>query len=194
MTSHGTAALTKLVRLQGYTRAAEPFKLSSGGESYDYIDLRRTVARGADLRFAADAVIAHLDEQGIVYDGIGGMTMGADPISHAVALISGRSWFSVRKAEKEHGSRQRIEGMALDHETAVVVFEDTVSTGRSLIEALDVVLAAGANVVAACTLLDRGDSAGPLFAARNIPYLALLRYTDVGIGSLDAPPSGVPRT
>jgi orotate phosphoribosyltransferase len=194
MTSPGTAALAELVRTRGYTRADEPFRLSSGGESYDYVDMRRAVARGADLRYAADAVIAHLDAQGVVYVGIGGMTMGADPVAHAVAVVSGRSWFSVRKAEKDHGARQRVEGMDVESGTPVVVFEDTVSTGRSLLEALDVVTEAGAHVVAACTLLDRGDSARPLVEARGIPYFALLVYTDVGIESLDAPSSGVPST
>jgi orotate phosphoribosyltransferase len=66
----------------------------------------------------------------------------------------------------------------------VVVFEDTVSTGRSLTDALDVVVGSGANVVCACTLLDRGDIAAELFKTRDVAYSAILTYRDLGIEPL----------
>jgi orotate phosphoribosyltransferase len=179
------AVLTEVVRLRGYSRAPEPFKLSSGGTSFDYVDMRRAVANGADLALAAEAVIATLDEIGIEFDTIGGMTMGADPVAHAVAMLADASWFSVRKAEKDHGTRNRIEGNRLGADSLAVVFEDTISTGRSVLEALDVVLESGATVVAAVTLLDRGNLAGAAFASRNIPYVPLLTYHDLGIEPLN---------
>lgn len=179
------AVLTEVVRLRGYTRASEPFTLSSGGTSYDYVDMRRAVANGADLALAAEAVIATLDEMGVEFDTIGGMTMGADPVSHAVAMLADSSWFSVRKAEKDHGTRNRIEGSRVGADSLAVVFEDTISTGRSVLEALDVVLQSGATVVAAVTLLDRGDQAATEFAARAVPYIPLLTYRDLGIEPLN---------
>ena len=179
------AVLTEVVRLRGYTRADEPFKLASGGTSYDYVDMRRAVANGADLALAAEAVIATLDESGIEFDTIGGMTMGADPVAHAVAMLADSSWFSVRKAEKDHGTRNRIEGNRVGADSLAVVFEDTISTGRSVLEALDVVLQSGATVVAAVTLLDRGEQAGREFAARNVAYIPLLTYRDLGIEPLN---------
>ena len=133
----------------------------------------------------AEAVIATLDEIGIEFDTIGGMTMGADPVAHAVAMLADASWFSVRKAEKDHGTRNRIEGNRLGADSLAVVFEDTISTGRSVLEALDVVLESGATVVAAVTLLDRGNLAGAAFASRNIPYVPLLTYHDLGIEPLN---------
>ncbi len=114
--------------------------------------------------------------------------MGADPVAHAVAMLTGTAWFSVRKAEKAHGSRRRIEGAELGPGVRAVVFEDTVSTSRSMLEALDVVEAAGAEVVLACTLLDRSDTAAALLAERSIPYLALLTYRDLGIEVIAARP------
>lgn len=183
--------LRRVVLERGYRRAEEPFRLSSGGTSRDYVDLRRAVARGADLRVAAEAVLGHLAAQRLGFDAIGGMTMGADPVAHAAALLSGRSWFSVRKAEKSHGSRQRIEGEALGPGVEVVVFEDTVSTGSSLLEALEVVAASGATVVACCTVLDRGEAARGRCAARAVRYEALLTYADLGIEPL-APAAGGP--
>ena len=177
--------LVELVRTRGYTRSAEPFRLSSGGYSRDYVDLRRAVAGGDDLRLAAEAVVAHLEAVGVGFTAIGGMTMGADPVAHAVAMVTGRRWFSVRKAEKSHGSRRRIEGAELGPGVAVVVFEDTVSTGGSLLDALDVVQATGAEVACCCTILDRSRSAGERFAARGVRYEALLGYADLGIEPIE---------
>jgi orotate phosphoribosyltransferase len=178
------AVLLEVVRLRGYTRASEPFTLSSGGTSYDYVDMRRAVANGADLALAAKAVIATLAQAGVEFTTIGGMTMGADPVAHAVAMLGDKSWYSVRKAEKGHGARNRVEGAQLSKDASAVVFEDTVSTGRSVLEALDVVLDSGANVVAAVTLLDRGDAATAAFAARSVRYIPLLTYEDLGIEPL----------
>lgn len=178
--------LVGLVRERGYTRAAEPFRLSSGGMSQDYVDLRRAVARGDDLRLAAQAVLAHLEAAGVAFDAIGGMTMGADPVAHAAAMLSGTAWFSVRKAEKAHGSRRRIEGAEVGPGVRVVVFEDTVSTGTSLLDALEVVEATGAEVACCCTILDRSRGTGRRFADRGVRYEALLSYADLGIAPLDS--------
>jgi orotate phosphoribosyltransferase len=173
--------LLQVIRERGYSRSEEPFRLSAGGLSHDYVDMRRAVARGEDLQLAANAVTQVLKTAGIEFSAIGGMTMGADPVAHAVALVAKTNWFSVRKAEKEHGSKRRIEGAEVTTDTPVVAFEDTVSTGKSVFDAIDVLVGAGANVVAACTLLDRGDAATKEFAQRNIPYLALFTYRDLGI-------------
>ena len=183
-------ALRDVILERGYTRADEPFRLSSGGTSRDYVDLRRAVARGVDLGLFARAVLAHLEALGIGFEAIGGMTMGADPVAHAAALLSGRSWFSVRKAEKTHGSRRRVEGAELGPGVTVVVFEDTVSTGGSLLEAYDVVAATGAEVSACCTVLDRGEQAARRFAERSVRYEALLTYADLGIEPLGPPRPG----
>jgi orotate phosphoribosyltransferase len=175
---------------RGYSRAEQPFRLSSGGTSRDYVDLRRAVARGAELRLFAEAVLADLDERQIAFEAIGGMTMGADPVAHAIALVSGRSWFSVRKAEKTHGSRRRVEGAEIGPGVRVVVFEDTVSTGGSLLDAYEVVEATGAEVVACFTVLDRGEEARRRFAERSVRYEAMLTYADLGIEPLASPGDG----
>src|SRR5579875_2664300 len=81
--------LRQLVRRRGYERREEAFVLSSGGTSHDYVDLRRAVALGEDLALAAEAVLHALEEAAVSFDVIGGMTMGADPVSHAAALLGG---------------------------------------------------------------------------------------------------------
>jgi len=178
------AELIVLVLERAYTRSAQAFRLASGGMSNDYVDMRRGVGRGEDLQLAAKVVISHLAGLGIDFDAIGGMTMGADPISHAIALLDHRSWYSVRKAEKEHGIRRRIEGCAIGPGVRAVVFEDTVSTGRSLLDAVDVVASTGATITGACTLLDRADIATEAFRKKGVPYSAVLTYRDIGIEPL----------
>jgi orotate phosphoribosyltransferase len=178
--------LLELVSTRGYERREEPFQLSSGGFSHDYVDLRRAVARGSDLELAATAVLAVLGSALISFEAIGGMTMGADPVAHAVALVSGLEWFSVRKSQKGHGRGQRIEGAAIGPGRPVVLFEDTVSTGASIFEAYEVIAETGAEVVAACTLLDRGELAARRFAALGVTYLPLLTYRDLCIDPIES--------
>ena len=173
-------AFCDLVRRHGYARSAEPFLLSSGQTSYDYVDLRRAVANGPDLAIAARALIEHLDELGVGFDAIGGMTMGADPFAHAVALLRPATWFSVRKAEKSHGSKRRIEGADLSA-ARVVLIEDTASTGGSILSAYEVLHAAGVAVVHACALLDRGDETAAAFSRLGVSYSSVLSYRDLGI-------------
>src|SRR5690242_20896956 len=87
------------------------FQLSSGGRSDYYIDCRTTTldARGAQL--TGQVFLEEIQRRGWKADAIGGLTMGADPIVVAVAVTSGSlSGFLVRKAEKQHGTGQRIEG------------------------------------------------------------------------------------
>jgi len=173
--------LRQLVLSRGYERRETPFALASGGTSHDYVDLRRAVARGADLELAGRAVAHVFATHGLEFDAIGGMTMGADPVAHAVAMLTGRAWFSVRKAVKDHGRQQRIEGSALGPGVRAIVMEDTVSTGQSLFEAYEVVRDTGAEVVAVCTILDRGEEIAPRFASLGVEYVAVLTHRDLGI-------------
>jgi orotate phosphoribosyltransferase len=185
--AHRTPALDALLAIvleRGYRRSEQPFTLSSGGESHDYVDLRRAVGHGDALRIAAEAVLEYLKDAGIAFDAIGGMTMGADPVAHATALVGGLGWYSVRKSEKTYGERQRIEGTPLHAGLRVVVFEDTTSTGRSLLEALDVVRGSGAEIVAALTLLDRGADTATAFAPSGVGFHTLLTYADLGIAPI----------
>jgi orotate phosphoribosyltransferase len=179
--------LRQIVLDRGYARSERPFRLSSGGMSRDYVDLRRAFSRGPDLSLAAGLVIELAHDKVGSFDAAGGLTMGADPLAHAVALRSGCEWFSVRKQAKAHGGGRRIEGGDLGPGYRVLLLEDTVSTGRSSIEALDAVSETGARVVLACALLDRADAAAAAFAARGVPFLAVLTYRDLSIEPLEQP-------
>ncbi len=173
--------LADLVRRLGYQRRDEPFELSSGGWSHDYVDCRHVVAGGDAMRMVGQAIIGAVD---VAWDVVGGPTMGADPLAHAVSMLSGRDWFSVRKAPKGHGLGSWIEGHRLEPGDRVLAVEDTTSTGRSLLEAIDKVIDTGASVVAATTLLDRSPAVAGRLAAAGIPWFPLLTWADLGIEPL----------
>src|ERR1700694_5010826 len=113
------------------------FQLSSGSTSDYYIDCRTTTldARGAQL--VGEVFLAEIREQGWEADAIGGLTMGADPIVVAVRAPSGTiHGFLVRKAEKQHGTGQRIEGFR-EKGAQVVIVDDVCTTGSSTVQAIE---------------------------------------------------------
>jgi orotate phosphoribosyltransferase len=136
------------------------FQLSSGGTSDYYIDCRATTldARGAQL--VGEVFLDEIREQGWEADAIGGLTMGADPIVVAVAVTSGTMHgFLVRKAEKEHGTGQRIEGFR-EKGARVVIVDDVCTTGSSTVQAIEAAREFGFEVVGAMCLVERQDARG----------------------------------
>src|ERR1700738_1343953 len=178
--------LAALVREQGYERREQPFQLSSGGWSHDYVDGKHAISRGDALRLACQAVIDIVAEP---FDAVGGPTMGADALAHGVALLSGSGWFSVRKEPKGHGRHSWVEGTRLAEGDRVVFVEDVVSTGASMLRAVDRLLELGVAPVAAVTLLDRSLAASRRFEQRGIPSLPLLPSSDIGIAPLPDEPA-----
>ena len=174
-------ALADLVRRTGYERRPEPFQLSSGGWSHDYVDGKHAVAAGGALRQASQAVV---DLVGESFDSVGGPTMGADALAHGVAMLTGCTWFSVRKEAKGHGRGTWVEGARLAAGDRVVMVEDVVSTGASLLRAAERVRELGVEVVAATALLDRSPAVEKRFAEAGVPWLPLLTWTDLGIEAL----------
>ena len=174
-------ALVRIVVDKGLTSFDEPVTLASGAMSRDFIDAKRALARGSDLTVACRAIIAAADERGISFNAVGGMTMGADMFAHGVAMLADCGWFVVRKAPKDRGTRQQVEGSVLDATSRVLMVEDTITTGGSTLTALEVVRATGAEVVMVTAMVDRGDAAAVSFAAAGVTYAPLLTYRDVGI-------------
>ena len=136
------------------------FQLSSGSTSDYYIDCRTTTldARGAQL--VGEVFLAEIREQGWEADAIGGLTMGADPIVVAVAVTSGTiHGFLVRKAEKQHGTGQRIEGFR-EKGAQVVIVDDVCTTGSSTVQAIEAAREYGFEVVGVMCLVERQDAHG----------------------------------
>jgi orotate phosphoribosyltransferase len=157
------------------------FTLKSGRKSKWFIDSKQTVCRPDGILLVAEAVLAVLPEEATA---IGGMTMGADPVAFVtagVAATKGRALkaFSVRKETKDHGGGGRIAG-ALDRGDRVVVTEDTVSRGTTFLEAVQVVRQAGAEVILALAVVDRGGTAEAMLGAEGVPFQALVTGPDLG--------------
>ena len=158
------------------------FQLSSGGTSDYYIDCRATTldARGAQL--VGEVFLDEIREQGWEGDAIGGLTMGADPIVVAVAVTSGTvHGFLVRKAEKQHGTGQRIEGFR-EKGARVVIVDDVCTTGSSTVQAIEAAREFGFEVVGAMCLVERQDARGrPSVekAAAPANFIAIFTATEV---------------
>lgn len=164
-------------------RTDGPFTLRSGVTSSWYLDARQTTFDGQGSRIVGDAVLSVLDPS---IEVVGGMTMGADPIAVATALRASEEgrWirgFSIRKEEKDHGTRGRLVGPARAGDVAAVL-EDTTTTGSALVEAIEVCLAEELDVIQAVVLCDR--SAG-VAAARveelGLPFRALATPELLGV-------------
>jgi orotate phosphoribosyltransferase len=157
------------------------FTLKSGRKSSWFIDSKQTVCRPEAMVLLADAVLDLIPADATA---IGGLTMGADPVAFvtaAVAASKGRALraFSVRKEAKDHGGGGRIAG-ALDPGDKVVVTEDTVTRGTSLLEAAKVVREAGAEPVLLVAVVDRGGTVEAMAAAEGLPFRAVFSAPDLG--------------
>src|SRR3954454_1893959 len=162
------------------------FKLASGATSDYYIDCRLTTLSAEGARLTGTAVLEEIAARGWQPDAIGGLTLGADPIVVAAAVLSTTpavatggvplvpafgdapraagvprpiQGFLVRKAEKQHGTGQRIEGFQRLG-ARVVIVDDVCTTGGSTIQAIDAARAAGMNVVGVLCLVDREEHNG----------------------------------
>src|SRR5271170_2527851 len=157
------------------------FVLKSGRRSSWFIDSKQTVCRPEAMLLVADAVLSVLPPDATA---IGGLTMGADPVAFVtagVAATRGRMLkaFSVRKEAKDHGGGGRIAG-ALEPGDRVVVTEDTVTRGSSLLEAAHAVVEAGAIPVLLVAVVDRGGTVEAMAAAEGLPFRALVTAPDLG--------------
>lgn len=164
-------------------RTDGPFVLRSGAVSDWYLDARQTTYSGEGARLVGEAILKVLDETAVA---VGGMTMGADPVAMAVAVVGMEHQrplraFSIRKEAKDHGAGGRLVGPVASGDRVAVV-EDTVSTGGALLEAVGVLSEAGIEVIQAITIVDRsGGLAGRRIGERGIPFVALLRPADLGV-------------
>ena len=161
-------------------RTDGPFSLSSGRTSSWYLDGRQTTYDGDGARIVANAVLEVLDTDA---SAVGGMTMGADPIAVATAVCSLRPLrsFSIRKQVKEHGTGGRLVGPVFAGDSVAVV-EDTTTTGRSIVAAIDALNEEGIDVVQAIAVVDRSaGAAGTQLHERGIPFVGIVGPADLGV-------------
>lgn len=158
------------------------FKLSSGASSDYYIDCRTTTLDAKGARLTGQVFREEIRRRGWKPQAIGGLTLGADPIVVAVVVTSGElSGFLVRKAEKQHGTAQRIEGFR-EKGARVVIVDDVCTTGASTVQAIEAAREFGFQVVGVMCLVEREEANGRIEvekAAAQAPFVAIFKARDV---------------
>jgi orotate phosphoribosyltransferase len=158
------------------------FTLASGKVSDFYVDARQTTLHAEGARLVAEAILDRLGDDVI---GVGGLTLGADPVACAVAALSavrGRPVhaFLIRKEPKGHGTGAYVEGLAnLPAGSRVAIVEDTTTTGGSLLTAVARAREAGLVVARCLTVVDRGEGAAERLAAEGLRLEALVTRADL---------------
>ena len=159
------------------------FTLASGKKSKYYLDCRKITLDSAGANLIADGMLELMG--GDLPDSVGGMAIGADPITGAIITVAGRSGqplkgFIVRKEAKQHGMGRDVEGPVVPGETAIVV-EDVVTTGGSSLAAIEKAEAAGLKVRGVMAIIDRLEGGRETLAAKGYALQTLLTIRDFGL-------------
>lgn len=179
MTPHDN--LVKLLAHRSARRGS--FTLSSGKQSNLYIDARLTTMSPEGLVLIGTLGLEALNTSGWNVKAVGGLTLGADPIAYAISYASAETSsalraFTVRKAAKEHGTQQLIEGPFQPGDVVAIV-EDVITTGDSALRAIQAVQSAGGVVAGVLALVDREEGGRQNIEAHHFPVMCLATATDV---------------
>jgi orotate phosphoribosyltransferase len=152
------------------------FTLSSGAKSAYYVDARRTTMTAEGQRLTGKIGCDLIEEAGWDVTHVGGLTLGADPVTYAIAHHSTSrervlDGFTVRKEAKGHGAGRQIEG-GLPTDARVVIVEDALTSGASAIRAIDAVGEHGATIVGVICLVDREEGGRAKLDELRLPLLA----------------------
>ena len=167
------------------TRSARrgSFTLASGRQSDLYIDCRPTTMHPEGLAAIGPLGLQAIGARGWTASSVGGLTLGADPVSYAIAYASQLAGtpvraFTVRKEAKSHGTGKVIEG-AFESGDHVVVVEDVITTGGSALRAVEAVRAAGATVLGVLAVVDREEGGREALEAQGLEVAALVTASEI---------------
>lgn len=174
MTEHST--LIALLAERSAKRGQ--FTLASGKQSTFYIDARLTTMSPEGLSIIGPLALSVLAKSNWHVDAIGGLTLGADPISYAISYASAQSnqplrAFTVRKEAKDHGTGRLLEG-PFRRGDRVAVIEDVITTGGSALRAIEAVRAADGVVAGVLALVDREEGGRQTIEEAGVPVVALV--------------------
>jgi orotate phosphoribosyltransferase len=160
------------------------FTLASGKKATYYLDGKQVTLDPTGARLVAEGLLDLLGA-GPMPAAVGGMSIGADPITAAVVTMSAVRGtplvgFMVRKEAKGHGTNQYVEGPVVPGQTAVIV-EDVVTTGGSSLKAIERAEGFGLKIVGVLAVIDRMEGGAQAFAQRGYPLASLLTIRDFGI-------------
>ena len=175
--------LIELVR-QKALRFGE-FTLTSGRRSHYYIDAKQVTLHPQGARLIGEAMLDLLETTWGLPEAVGGMSVGADPITAAVVTMAGVRGkevlgFLVRREAKGHGTQRFLEGPVIPGQKAVIV-EDVITTGGSALGAASRAREFGLEVVGVIGVIDRLEGGGEAISAAGLPSQSLLTIRDLGI-------------
>ena len=159
------------------------FTLASGQKASFYLDCRKLTLNGESANVIAEGILELMGTD--IPDAVGGMAIGADPITAAVVTVAWQqqktiNGFIVRKQPKEHGTGKMVEGPVLPGQRVVMV-EDVVTSGGSSLRAIQHARDFGLIVDRIVTIVDRGTQSAKIFADVGVAFDALLTLTDLEI-------------
>ncbi len=159
------------------------FTLASGRQSSVYIDARLTTMSPDGLATVGPLALERIRAAGLSPDSVGGLTLGADPVSYAIAYASAQTGapiraFTVRKEAKAHGTGKLIEGPFVSGDL-VVIIEDVITTGGSALRAVAAVREAGGTVIGILAVVDREEGGREALSATGVPVLALATASEI---------------
>ena len=157
------------------------FTLASGEKAGFYLDCRRLTLDGQGANLIAAGILDKLKDD--MPDAVGGMAIGADPISAAVITVawqSGRQLrgFIVRKEAKGHGTGRQVEGPVQPGDK-VVMMEDVVTTGGSSLRAIKAAREFGLEVDRLIAIVDRGADSAGVFNEVGVKFDALVHVSEL---------------
>ncbi len=176
------ARLLELLRALSFER--RKVVLASGKESDFYVDCKRTTLTAEGHALVGRLLFRKVRAMSPLPRGVGGLTLGADPIASAIALTSFLEGapvdaYVVRKEPKGHGTGQWIEGRkTIPDGSRVVVIEDVVTTGGSALKAIERCRAEALVPVACLALVDRQEGGREAIEAQGVPLDALFTRED----------------
>jgi len=158
------------------------FTLASGKKSTYYIDARLTTLDAEGVNLIGKIFLEEIKKDSSI-TAVGGPTMGADPIVGSVLALSQEAGYTlpgflVRKEEKGHGTGKLIEGN-LKSDDIVAMFEDVVTTGGSVIKAINAVRDCGAEVSKLLVIVDREEGAKSKFEEMGIEFYSIFQISDL---------------
>lgn len=158
----------------------QPFILTSGLTSPYYMDGKQTTSDAEGLYCLAMVILHRI--QSIKVDAVGGPVIGADPVVGAVSALSHLAGFPlplflVRKEAKAHGTQNLIDGVSVAGKRVVIV-EDVITTGGSVVKAVKAVQDAGAEVLEVTCIVDREQGGREAFAAMGIDYAPIFSINE----------------
>jgi orotate phosphoribosyltransferase len=175
--------LIELIETRALKRGT--FRLASGREASFYLDAKQVVLEARGSMLVGRAILERLQGLGPLPAAVGGMSIGADPITSAVVTMAGVAnlplkGFLVRKEPKDHGTKRYVEGPVAPGDRVVIV-EDVVTTAGSSLVAIDRAIEFGLVVERVVVVIDRLAGGREALAARGIPLESLVTIRDLGI-------------